>query len=92
LFQQAFGEQILSRTQVFQWHARFKTGRTSVDDDEHTGRPTSCTTPETVARIQELVGQDRRRTIVYMREGTTSRVMAADSLYGEIYDFYVSPE
>jgi hypothetical protein len=23
-----------------------------------------------------------------MREGTTSRVMAADRLYGEFYDFY----
>ena len=32
-------------------------------DDEHTGRPTSCTSPETVARIQEIIRQDRRRTI-----------------------------
>jgi len=63
MIQQAFGDQSLSRAQVFQWHARFKTGRTSVDDDEHTGRPRSCTTPETVARIQELVCQDRRWTI-----------------------------
>jgi hypothetical protein len=61
--QQAFGDQILSRTQVFQWHVRFKTGHTSADDDKHTGRPTSCPTPETVARIQELLRQDRRRTI-----------------------------
>jgi hypothetical protein len=30
---------------------------------------------------------------VYMREGTTSMVMAADRSYGEFYDFYsVSPE
>jgi hypothetical protein len=30
---------------------------------------------------------------VYMREGTTLRVMAADRPYGEFYDFYsVSPE
>jgi len=63
MIQQAFGDHSLSRTRVFQWHVRFKTGRTSVDDDEHTGRPTSCTTPETVTRIQELVCQDRRRTI-----------------------------
>ena len=63
MIQQGFGDQSLSRTQVFQWHARFKAGRTSVDDDEHTGRPTTCTTPETVARIQEIVRQDRRRTI-----------------------------
>jgi hypothetical protein len=32
-------------------------------------------------------------TGVYMREGTTSRVMAADRPNGEFYDFYsVSPE
>jgi len=63
MIQQGFEDQSLSRTQVFQWHTRFKTGHTSVDDDEHTGRPTSCTTPETVARIQQLIRQDRRRTI-----------------------------
>jgi transposase len=62
MIQQAFGDQILSRTQVFQWHAQFKTSRTSVDD-EHTGTPKSCTTPETVAQIQELVCQDRCGTI-----------------------------
>jgi hypothetical protein len=44
-------------------HARFKAGRTSVDDDEHTGRTPSCTTPETAARIQEISRQDRCRTI-----------------------------
>ena len=49
MIQQAFGDQILSRTQVFQWHARIKTGRKSVDDDQQTGRPRSSTTPETVA-------------------------------------------
>jgi len=43
MIQQAFGNQSLSRAQVFQWHALFKTGRTSVDDDDHTGRPRSCT-------------------------------------------------
>jgi len=59
MIQQGFGDQSLSRTQVLQWHARF---RTSVDD-EHTGRPMSCTTPETVARIQEIIRQDRRWTI-----------------------------
>ena len=63
MIQQAFGDQSLSHVQVFQWHAQFKTGRTTVDDDEHKGRPTSCTIPETVARIQELLRQDRRRTI-----------------------------
>jgi len=69
---------------VFQWHARFKTGRTSVDDYEHTGRPTSCTTPEIVARIQELIRQDRRRIIRDIAEevevgyGTCQRVLTEE--------------
>jgi transposase len=81
MIQQGFGDQSLSRAQVFQWHARFKTGRTSVDDDEHTGRSTSWTTPETVARIQELIRQDRRLTIRDIAEevevgyGTCQRVL-----------------
>ena len=63
MIQQGFGDQSMSRAQVIQWHARFKTSCTSVDDDERTGRPTSCTTPGTVARIQELICQDRHLTI-----------------------------
>jgi len=63
MIQQGFGDQSLSCTQVFQWHARFKAGRTSVDENEHTGRHTSCTTPETVALIQEVIRQELRWTI-----------------------------
>jgi hypothetical protein len=44
------------------------------------------------SRKRSKNGEDGR-TGVYMREGTASRVMAADRLYGEFYDFYsVSPE
>jgi len=63
MIQQGFGNQSFSRTRVFQWHTRFKTGRISVDDNEQTGRRTSCTTHETVARIQKLIRQHRLRTI-----------------------------
>jgi len=83
MIQQAFRDQSLSHVQVFQWHDRFKTGCTSVDDDEHTGRPTSCTTPETVARIQELICQDRQ-TIHDIAEkvgigyGTRQRVLTEE--------------
>jgi hypothetical protein len=35
MIQQAFGDQSFSCAQVFQWHVLFKTGHTSVDDDEH---------------------------------------------------------
>jgi len=67
MIQQGFGDQSLSHTQVLQWHTWFKTGRTSVDAG-HTGRPTNCTTPETVAQIQEFIRQDRRQTICDIAE------------------------
>jgi hypothetical protein len=81
MIQQASGDQILRCTQVLQWHAQFKTDCTSVDADEQTGRLTICTTPQTVARIQELVRQDRRQTILNIAEevrvgyGTCQRVL-----------------
>ena len=84
MIQQGLGDQSLNCTQVFQWHARFKAGRTSDDDDEHTGRPTSCTTPETVARIQEIINQDRHWTIrdiageVDVGNGTCQRVLTEE--------------
>ena len=84
MIQQAFGNQSLSRARVFQWHARFKTSHTSVDDDEHTERPTSCTTAETITQIQEFFRQDRRQTVPNIAEevgigyGTCQRVLTEE--------------
>ena len=84
MIQQTFGDQSLSCAQMFQWHARFKTSRTSVGDDEHARRTRTCTTLETVARIQELLRQDRRRTIHDIAEevgigyGTCQRVVTEE--------------
>jgi hypothetical protein len=34
-----------------------------LNDDQHTGRPISSTTPNTVAKLQHLIHEDRHRTI-----------------------------
>jgi hypothetical protein len=60
---QAYGDEAMSHTQCFEWHRRFKGGRTSLEDGERTGRPSTSVTPENVERIRELVHADRRRTI-----------------------------
>ena len=39
MLQKAFKEEALSRTQVFEWYARFKRGETSVEDHPNSGRP-----------------------------------------------------
>jgi hypothetical protein len=33
MLQQAFGDKCMSRSQCFEWYSRFKTGRTSIDED-----------------------------------------------------------
>jgi hypothetical protein len=53
----------MSRTQCFEWHRRFKGGRTSLEDDEQSGRPSASITPKNVERIREPVHADRGRTI-----------------------------
>lgn len=63
MIREAFGECSLSRTIVFEWHARFKAGRLSFEDDERTGRPSTSKTAENVERIRELIHEDRRLTI-----------------------------
>jgi len=61
---------------------RFKVGRTSVDDDERSGRPSTSTTPENTANVREAILAYRRQTIhdiceiVGLSYGTVQRIMA----------------
>jgi len=59
----AFGEQAMGRSQTFQWFSQFKAGRTSTDDDEHSGRPVSSSTPEMIDSVRQIIREDHRHTI-----------------------------
>jgi hypothetical protein len=63
VIRQVFGEESMSCTWVFEWHAHFKAGWTSIEDDQHTGRPIRSTGQDTVAKLQQSVHKDQRRTI-----------------------------
>jgi hypothetical protein len=47
----AVGEHSLSQTEVFEWNLRFKVGRVSVEDDEHSGRTSTSKTTKNVEKI-----------------------------------------
>ena len=47
-----YGERCLSKSQVYEWHQRFKESRTSVSNDEHPGRPVFAS-DETVAFLEQ---------------------------------------
>jgi len=59
----AFGERAMRRSQTFQWFSRFKTGRTSTDDDERSGGTVSSSTPGIIERMRQIILENRRRTI-----------------------------
>ena len=62
LLLQAFGEGALDRTQVFDWFRRFKEGRTSVESDVRSGRPSTSGNEEMIAKVRTIVRNNRRLT------------------------------
>jgi transposase len=59
----AFGEDAICRTQTYEWWKRFKEGRTSVDDDQRSGRPSTSKTDDNVANVREVIRSNRRLTV-----------------------------
>jgi hypothetical protein len=47
---EAFGEYSLSWTAVFEWNSCFKAGQVSVEDDKHSGRPSTSEMTEYVEK------------------------------------------
>jgi hypothetical protein len=53
MLREAFGEHALSRTAVFEWHPRFKSGRGSVEDGKRSGQRSTSKTTENVEEIRD---------------------------------------
>ena len=75
----------MGHSQTFQWFSRFKTGRTSTDDDECSGRPVSSSSPpEMNERVRQIIREDRRLTIdevsmlVGISHGTFHKILTED--------------
>ncbi|KAG5346579.1 GVQW3 protein, partial [Acromyrmex charruanus] len=51
MLQKCYGDDTLSKTQVYQWYERFKSGREAVEDDARPGRPSTSKTDENVDEI-----------------------------------------
>ena len=54
-----YGDDSLSRTQVFEWSKKFKEGREVVADDPCPGRPGTSKTDGNVERICEIIRKNR---------------------------------
>jgi len=63
MLRQAYGEDCLSRTQCYEWYQRFRSGRTSIEDDPKSGRPSSSTGDDHIERVRSVIRENRRLTI-----------------------------
>ena len=63
LLQQAYGEDAVGCTQVFDWFRRFKEGRTSVESDPCSGRLSTSRNKEIIATVTTVVHNNRRLSV-----------------------------
>jgi len=63
LLQQAYGEDAMGRTQVFDWFHRFKEGRTSTESDPRSGRLSTSRNEEMIDKVITIVPNNRRLTV-----------------------------
>ena len=63
MIQKAFVDESIGITQIKKWYRRFKIGRTSVDSDLRSGRPSLTTTPENIELVRLAIEGDRRLTV-----------------------------
>ncbi|KAM6159067.1 protein GVQW3 [Rhynchocyon petersi] len=68
LLKEAYGDEVMSRARVFDWHKRFKEGRENVRDDARSGRPVTHRTDENIQKVKDLVCSNRQLTVRMMAE------------------------
>lgn len=60
--QEVLKDQAPSEPTVRKWFRLFQEGRTSVEDDQRSGRPVEAASPEKVQEVERLLAEDRRQT------------------------------
>jgi len=68
LLRTAYGDAILSSSQVFRWHKAFKDGRESNEDEQCAGRPSTSGNENNVARVKAVPDRDRRLNVRLITE------------------------
>ncbi|CAN8014077.1 unnamed protein product [Ixodes persulcatus] len=61
--QMAFGDDAMSSTHIKEWYNRFKDGRTSVESEPRSGRPSTHRNDQVIAKVNAVVMKDHRVTI-----------------------------
>ena len=60
---QGYGDNAMKKTAVYKRVKRFSEGRESVTEEESSGRPATNRTEENIAKIRQIVRENRRLTV-----------------------------
>ena len=60
---QVYGDSAMKKTAVYKWVKRFSEGRECVTDEERSGRPATSRTEENIAKVHQIVHENRRLTV-----------------------------
>jgi len=60
---QVYGDNAMKKTAVNKWVKRFSEGRESVTEEERSGRPATNRTEENIAKVRQIVRENRRLTV-----------------------------
>ena len=63
MMQKTFGKDCMSKIRIKEWHNRLKGGRTSVDSDSRSGRPSTTKRLDNIERVRLAIESDRRLTV-----------------------------
>ena len=91
----AYGEQALSRSNVFWWYGRFRDGREDIEEDPRSGRPTECRNDHNVEKVSQLLLQNRHLLLrmladdVNIGKDAVRKIVVEDFRKGKIYSRFV---
>ena len=65
---QVYGDNCLSRAQIFRWYARFKSGVEMIEDEARPGRPFSVHNEGLIAKVRKRIQEERCVTVRMMAD------------------------
>jgi len=102
LLKKLYGDECLSRTQVFGWFKMFKEGREEIGDAQRPGRPSTSKTDANIEKVGENVRQNRRLSIpavaelINMHKETVRQILHNNfnmkKVYSKMMQRFLTPE
>ena len=95
---QVYGDNAMKKTAVYKWVERFSEGKESVTDEGSSGRPATSRTEENIAKVRQILRENRRLTVrsvaeqVNIDRETVGKILTGDLDMRKVYAKMVPKE